>query len=341
MRYTWIDVAKGICIFCVILSHTQNTPLLYRCIFEPYFLTLFFFLSGLVFKIGSFKDTIYYCISRVLWPYLINSVIIIIARMQWIRLLKVSDYNGLIAYFQDWGEKTILGGVFWFLACLFVVQVLATIIVKCTKGNNLIMILIIILCLSSIYTISGQDIAPWSSNTAIFALGYFLLGTLCKNGSVLYKLSKIKPYWGWCAFLLYLAIIILISRIRNIPTSFDLHTHVLSPEPLYVSLSLIGILCISLLSITIKQCNILQNLGKNSLTIYMYHGYGILITNTIFSFLNVDYYIKNNYITSIGASIMITYISYIIALLITRKFPILIGKGEIMNKLKQSIRCTS
>ena len=196
MRVTWIDIVRGLCIYCVVLSHTLNVPDLYRCIFEPVFLTGFFFLSGIVFKSTSIKQSVFNSITKILWPYIINAIIIMFARLQWIELLLAGNKIGILDFFQNWGYKIINGYVFCFLACLFIIQILATFIVNTTKNNKISLGIITVLCLSSIFLISGKPIAPWSANTAIFALGYFLMGILCRDKLLSLNLNNKKRLIG-------------------------------------------------------------------------------------------------------------------------------------------------
>lgn len=47
-RVEWIDVMKGILILFVILSHTYPA-VIYRLFFTPFFLTMFFWASDILF----------------------------------------------------------------------------------------------------------------------------------------------------------------------------------------------------------------------------------------------------------------------------------------------------
>ncbi|MBR5132342.1 MAG: acyltransferase family protein [Alistipes sp.] len=334
MRVTWIDIVRGICIYCVVLSHTLNVPDLYRCIFDPFFLTGFFFLSGIVFKSTSIKQSLFNSITKILWPYIINSIVIMFARLQWIELLLANDKMGVLIFFQNWGCKIINGTVFWFLACLFIVQIFAGIITKIIKGNKICLYCITALCLSSIFIISGKPIAPWSINTAIFALGYFLMGILYRNKLLSINLNDKKRLVGLFPFASYILVIILMYCINPNHILFDLHTHRLSPELLFLCLSLVSIPTLCLLAMSIKRCKLLEIIGENSLSIYMYHSYGALLTNTIFSYAYINTLALYPYLYTILVSCTSTLITLGIAIIINKYFPILIGRGNKINSLR-------
>lgn len=50
-RENWLDFTRGICAFCVLLAH-NTTQLEIISLYNPYFLMLFFFISGYLFKVS-------------------------------------------------------------------------------------------------------------------------------------------------------------------------------------------------------------------------------------------------------------------------------------------------
>lgn len=337
MRLGWIDIVRGICIYSVVLSHTLNVPIFYRSIFEPFFLTGFFFLSGVVFKPNSIGKSLFGSTAKILWPYFINAIIIMLGSMKWIELLYIGDFTGVVEYFQYRGTKIMMGKAFWFLACLFIVQVLATFIIKALKNNKLHMLIVAVLCFASITGISGTKIAPWSANTAILALGYFLVGVICKDKLMSIDLEKIKRYWGVIAICIYIVIVVLLYILLPKPLSFDLHIHKLSPELVYLLLSFIGIISLCLFAMSLKKCKLLQMLGENSLIIYMYHGYGGLITNVLFGLLHIKLLESQPYAYTILFSFASILITLGIALLINKYCPVLIGRGACINNISKRL----
>ena len=341
MRLGWIDIARGICMFCVVLSHCKYDPPIYRCIFEPFFLTTFFFLSGVVSKPNPVKETIYNSSIKILWPYIINSIIFTFFSPTCIKLIIHRDVNDIIEYMRYMGEKIICGDFFWFLSCLFIVQIIASIITYIFKSNKRYIIPIALLCLLSIYIISGEGIAPWNINTAIVATGYFLIGVCLKDKVISFQLPEKKKYIGIAAATIYILIIISIYIISPNPILYDLHTHRLSPELLYLFLSIIGITAVCMSALSIKRCKLLQLIGSNSLLIYMYHGLVCRHTKAAFSYLELDSLSQNPYIYSLLISIVTTLLTLLIAIIITKYIPILIGRGTHCDKVYQYLQKSS
>lgn len=56
-RIEWVDIGKYICIMFVMLSHLESTTEVLDKFYSPFFLTVFFFLSGYVYRQpSSFKE---------------------------------------------------------------------------------------------------------------------------------------------------------------------------------------------------------------------------------------------------------------------------------------------
>ena len=333
MRHRWIDIARGICILCVVLSHSPYEPTLYRCIFEPFFLTTFFFLSGVVFNYKSIGKSLFNCSTKILWPYFVNSIIVALASTKWIGLIMHGDISAVAEYFQELGYKIITGKVFWFLACLFIVQLLAILIIHLFNSKKKYIFYIAAICLSMITAISGKEPTIWNSNTAIFALGYFLLGYVCQEMVLSYELLRHKRLVGFITLTLYISIIVLIYITRPQPLSYDMHNNELSPELPYLLLSFIGIFTICTIGKSIHQCSILEIIGTHSLVIYMYHGYGLALSKHLYEVLCIDTFSNYQYCYSLLFSFTATLITLVFAIFINRYCPIIIGRGCTINNL--------
>lgn len=49
-RIKWIDNARGICMFCVLLAHSNVDHPILHTLYTPWFLTLFFLFQGICFR---------------------------------------------------------------------------------------------------------------------------------------------------------------------------------------------------------------------------------------------------------------------------------------------------
>ena len=88
-RIRWIDNARGICVFCVILAHCKLEHTYLQMIYTPFFLALFFFLSGYLFNCHKdIKTDILKLVRNLIIPYfLLCFLLVFIGLDNWKALL--------------------------------------------------------------------------------------------------------------------------------------------------------------------------------------------------------------------------------------------------------------
>ena len=116
-RIEWVDIGKYICIMFVMLAHLECKTELLSIVYKPFVLTVFFFLSGYVYKQPtSFKEHIIKKIKGLLVPWFVFSNFNII----------LSSIISLKAN-RNWKEEMLwnalqirtFGDGMWFVAALF------------------------------------------------------------------------------------------------------------------------------------------------------------------------------------------------------------------------------
>lgn len=102
-RISWIDVTKGIAIYLVILGHSLIGLKVNDYIFA-FHMPLFFIASGLLFREKSIKKTITGNIKKLLVPYYITSVCVILGKGSQCVLtgLDGSEYPEFVLKYNDW-----------------------------------------------------------------------------------------------------------------------------------------------------------------------------------------------------------------------------------------------
>lgn len=143
-RITWADVAKGLCMFLVILAHTvheeggKSLPLISRGIVMSFHMPLYFILSAYTFRMSENKDQFKRSVKRAAKHLLIPSLLIFVVR--------IFFYDGIIIEkqgdFTYWIRKSLsllmssgvsvkhagmvipAMGMIWFLVALFVGRVI-------------------------------------------------------------------------------------------------------------------------------------------------------------------------------------------------------------------------
>lgn len=338
-RVEWIDIARAICIFCVILTHAKTCPDYFRWFFSPFFMPAFFFLSGVVYKPAtSIKQSSLNSVVKLLIPYLFRVIISAFVRLTLIELILVGDYTEIFRMLGEHAQSAVLGRGIWFLPCLFLVQIISTIIIR-IFANKRHLLIIAFISFGYAFILNNQEIVPWSANTALFALGYFLLGYVFQNKLKGFELSGKGRVYGFCFALSYFLLLYIVNVLHAEPFDFDMHCNRFSSNPLwYIGLSLMGITAVCVLSAAIKRNSFLSFVGSSSLVIYLYHGYSGLFAQKLLSLMGVvPESLLPQYYTPIFA-VLSLLIALLISLFINRYFPILIGRGPTMNRIVSKYR---
>lgn len=201
-RMEWLDAAKGIGIFFIVLGHVIYSYPLRGWIFS-FHVPFFFILSGVSLKItDTFPDFLKKKVKSLLVPYYIFSI------------LSLGIYNLLLKFIPSMGEsQDILQSIFiiiygnsrpdimrwntplWFLPCLFSVVICAYFIERWisrfTKALVIRIIVIGVLCLLGILFQCYVDIRlPFHFESGLFLLGFLEMGVLLSQSHLEQHLNK-------------------------------------------------------------------------------------------------------------------------------------------------------
>lgn len=331
-RILWLDVLKGFLIYFVLLSHSYP-PVLYRRFFTPFFLTMFFFVSGYTFSV---KDNFFVFFQKK-------------CRRLVIPLFVLGGIRMAVCLFIDRGSfvKRFCGlllqrsGVYdemWFLSCLFVSCMIFYLILTLT--NFLCRIRLhkshvpayrstfqqgILLTVSLCFMILGfADILifkikfPWEAELACAMTGYTSLGYCYRqNESRITAHGKKLPLTA--AFVVYFFIVILF------PNDVDIHMEEFSHLSLFLVSSLLCILpIIQFCKFLTKTafCRILSFLGKNSLFYFAFGGF----VRIIFYAITNHFGISNEFLLPLLCSFFTVILPAYPAMLVHRHFPWMVGE---------------
>lgn len=273
-RIEWIDMAKGWGMICVILGHLRF-PYLSGWIYT-FHIPLFFFLSGCVFHgYGqNFKDYLIKKIKTIVVPYFCLGIFLPVF-FSFQSLLIYKDYNlqTYIEYFKGFLLQKCWFTI-WFIACLFVVEILFYWIVRLCKNNMIAIIIISILCgvVAMIYYHFGGNTLVWNIDTAFAAIPFFGLGYL------FFRLEKIREFIlskKLINILLFGSfaignIVFVYVDLRTGGKILDMSSHTWGFPLFSYTSAICGIMCVIMVSnlITIKP---VKYLGANSLVYYAWH----------------------------------------------------------------------
>lgn len=192
MRMEWLDQAKAVCMYFVVLGHSLlkvDKHGLFKIIYS-FHMPIFFLLSGFVFnpdKYKSIMDCIKDKIVKLIYPYILLNLLCI-------PLWYINVKTGMVV--KD-SLLTVLAGIFysnakviraplnatWFIVTLFLAEIIYFIIHRYFKEDRFIFIMSFGLFLLGIISPMGKDIikAPMHLGVAFVAQFYYACGYLLRK----------------------------------------------------------------------------------------------------------------------------------------------------------------
>ena len=186
-RLEYIDIAKGIGIFLVVIGHCANSGTLLNVYMGSFRMPLFFFISGLCFNGARHPEFV---------PFLKRR-----ARTLLLPLIYFCALNLLLNFIVSDDGYTVedfLNGNFsnamWFIYVLFLSEMLYWFINRafCKKG---IKIAVLLVCLAVGVALDRWGISLYFNHCTVFAATFFYgMGNMCR-GEASARLTRI-PVWG-------------------------------------------------------------------------------------------------------------------------------------------------
>ena len=323
-RIKWIDNARGICMFCVLLAHSNVDHPILHTLYTPWFLTLFFFISGYLFSIRSLKEDVLKIVKHLLAPYFLLSFLLFFIGMDnWAALFKWD-----MEYLYNKVYYILIGKNLWFIPCLIVVQFYVSILSHTIMKSLRMKLLVCIIMFCSVYLIRNKDgyVAPYCADIALFATAYFLMGNIVRkaNFSQLLSIPKLlyilnKPICSILLLIIYMVISYILQR--NMDMEFHFATNYYDNPFLFILLSILGIMVVCLFSNSFSA-KFLRLFGENTLIAFAFNGKAYAISMIFLSSFNLC----SQELFAIILSSVEVFVLLIIAYIINKFMPWLIGK---------------
>ena len=265
-RIGWIDMAKGYGIILVIIGHL-STPYITTFIYT-FHIPLFFFLSGYVFNGNKgFKDFIVSKIKRLLVPYFCLSVPMIL-------FLCLYD-NSDISLWNKFCSESLRFLIqerhttLWFIACLFILNLLYYMLVKYINNKFLILFVVSFITIIGILLMRlNAKALPWSIDICLVVLPYMYIGNFFKEKDIF------ERYINGHNIILFISIILtfVIGGFNYYISGrkVDLFYGRLCIEPLTYIAAFSGLIMIVIISGFFSSA-IIKYIGKNSLIYFAWH----------------------------------------------------------------------
>lgn len=298
-RETWIDWAKAICIYLMVVGHSNVTERVFDFIYL-FHMPVFFIISGILYHEKNWssliKGTVIPTIifNLINYPYYIYKQITLFNNELTLDVLFYKPLLGFICHDYQYGWPVCVP--FWFVLALFVDKLIVKFLSLFSKhiykmtGHNVyreLIVITLVICVLFSFMWNG---APDNSfgfipQRAIIALPFFVIGKRC---FCFIKESRIIKNHRGAIALLGLSIFIYLSMND---VKIDLYGCKLFHPILYYICGVAGLIVIYCCFSKTKENNIITNMSKGTLVILGAHN---LVLFTICKFVGEDYRFAND-----------------------------------------------
>lgn len=285
-RIEWLDIAKGLGIFLVVLGHNSIPFVVFIWIYS-FHMPLFFYLSGFLFSADKYNSTWEFVKRKaqtLLLPYfsffvLIYTYWLVVIQKAW--LDPIGIFEPITNLFYGSTHLLTVFTPLWFLPALFIVEVLFYLLYKNTK-NWLIYSSILVAVVGYLISIWFKGGLIWSIDTAMVAILFFMFGFNTKN-LMSKNLVSLKNIILCALILVFFGINLWFFKINGTVDLLNNQYHNFIWFVLSATGGIGGLVLVSLLMGKTKNkiMDIIIFAGRNSLIILAFHPIGILIVKTI------------------------------------------------------------
>lgn len=359
-RITYFDFAKGIGILLVVYGHIEYISDGARGWISSFHMPLFFIISGMLMAYKSEQEKPFLNILKkrfkgILVPYLWFSLLYFFIDIMNVVLNKI-DLNTFIE--NAISSVTFYGvSVLWFLPALFIAEITAALLIKCTKKCYLFVPLSFVIAvlfyllqikISGIYESNINSLLIKSSINFIrvFIRG-IIASSLVLSGFSIYKyiISKCDSKKTLC-FVAGIVLFVINLFTYKINDCIDFHYIILKNVPAFYLCAIIGSLSIVFISIAISDgltykltgklkrfkrilpTTIIKFFGRNSLVIMATHVHCYVLYAGILMAWQIDTIVTRakSYIFLFNIMLFTMLIEIVIVKIINKYFPFVIGK---------------
>lgn len=332
IRYAWIDNAKFLSIFLVVLFHCPPPFYGYTNIFLGHLrIPLFFFVAGLLFRFDKYSSALEFIKHRskqLLIPYF---SFFILFYLFWIFLgrdlsglegVNTPLYQPIVEYL--YGRPYTVCWPLWFIACLFTMQCLFFLFKKIKRP----IASVIILLLPLIPEFIDLSNSPWMLDNVFFYIPYYGIASMYKKEILELMNRKSKAFVSLIVFSISVGITFLLADIDQnyIKTAVN-------------SLCRFGIIIpflifIKYFSDRYNVRSLIKYISKNTIIVLACHTYAIKIFILFFTWFLAygEDFFDDKYLLKTVMAIIVMLLMLIPIYIINRYFPFILGKSKYSNQ---------
>ncbi len=201
-RLEWLDVAKGITIWLMIIGHMPNyIPAVLREVIYSFHIPFFFMASGYCFKPEKYGlyDFIKQRVRKLLIPYIAFSLACVLMRVVLLPEKADSLRTGMKQIFVDGAG----GDIEWFFLALFWTELIAFLISRLNDRKKILAAVSCIVLLGAAMS-EVNMVLPLKLSSSCTALAFFCIGWyMRKNSNVKMRILYFAFVWALCFLAMY------------------------------------------------------------------------------------------------------------------------------------------
>ena len=333
-RIHYVDIAKGICIICVVLGHVCFGNNFLNNFINSFDLPCFFIITGILNKKRKLEaqemnlQGVKKRCMALLWPYMTFSIIALCYKVLAYFIISHGSLEDILYAVKL--TLTLDGySTLWFIPTLLFAELLLFVGVKTKTYKRIVFIVIISII---VFYILGNSINENTSNLLVqvervcYAYSFLVIGYEGVN-LVEYSRSKIDGIRIGCAFIIG----IIIARKNGY---IDLHHGYVGNPILYFVGAVVTSYCVLRICYIIKENVILEYFGKNSLIVMATHLPLPMIT--VGSIIINKMGIVNTYVANVIVSLFVICLEILVIIFINKVCPYLVKlpKGKIKLRIE-------
>lgn len=313
-RDCYIDVVAGLMIVTMVLSHTYDDRLSFDIL--NFFMPWFFFKSGMYFREGDIRKTIYDGIKKLLYPFMTFTLLGYLVYV--VQKILVNDSNWIHYILTPLKELVLAGCIegnlpLWFLVSFFVVRVLFQWAYRPKFWHIVLNLGVILILLFVVNIFNDNPYFPLYVTSTLIGYFFYGCGYLFRDTHKNVKL--------WCVACAVFLIVFFVDRPTMVMrVNYLRHGHYF----LWFVFSLFGCITVNGLVNRIPyKFPVLRWIGVNSMIIYVTHYLVIKIFNiTVSSVMHTNLSADTRLLFLIPIVIVAEY--FIVRMMQYKQFQILI-----------------
>ncbi len=332
-RIPWIDVLRGLAIFCIVLGHFGELAGDFYLFVFSFNVQLFFFISGMFafkYRGKSFLSALKAFAEKILLPYSVICAVNIL-------FFAVLNGKGLVGMASMALEclmaqrNALFSASLWFFPCLFVMSVLYYLLSSLIKNRELLLLVCLALSLA-MRIFKEEPMWIWSADSAILYLFYYALGDYimpCAKSFSFADLSRGKKAVFVVSALLTVGVaLIWFTGYNSLTAQIGIVPPVIVTKLIHFAVAVVMIYFSMLLAYLLRNSRVLTRLGQSTFAVAGTEQITRLLLLEVMYLFGVDFNLNSQFRVIVYAIITVAVSYFVFAKPLASLFPKLFAKGN-------------